>query len=72
MTLKKLSLLCITSCLIIELSAIPGFTKARWTANSVWPPNTHQSAGLLEFAEKVKELTGGELEINGQITGENV
>jgi TRAP-type transport system periplasmic protein len=37
--------------------------KTTWNANSVWPPNNHHSIGLEAFAAKVKELTGGELEI---------
>ncbi|MEM5786336.1 MAG: hypothetical protein AAGU11_03390, partial [Syntrophobacteraceae bacterium] len=42
----------------------PCFSKTTWIANSVWPPNNHQSIALEEFAAKVKELTKGELEIN--------
>ena len=35
----------------------------RWDANSVWPPNNHQTQGLEEFAKLVKEKTGGSVEI---------
>ena len=35
----------------------------KWAANSVWPPNNHQSAGLTEFAKKVKAATGGKVDI---------
>jgi len=34
----------------------------KWTANSVWPPENHQSIGLVDFVEKVKESTDGKLE----------
>jgi TRAP-type C4-dicarboxylate transport system substrate-binding protein len=37
--------------------------KTSWNANSVWPPNNHQTIALEEFAAKVKEASGGELEI---------
>ncbi|SFR13214.1 TRAP transporter substrate-binding protein [Desulfoscipio geothermicus] len=40
-----------------------------WTANSVWPPENHQSAGLQEFANKVKEATNGQVEITVQTGG---
>ncbi|SFG11866.1 TRAP-type C4-dicarboxylate transport system, substrate-binding protein [Desulfotomaculum arcticum] len=35
----------------------------KWTANSVWPPENHQSIGLQEFADQVKEATEGQVEI---------
>lgn len=41
----------------------------KWTGNSVWPPDNHQSIGLQEFAEKVKQETGGKLEIAVQTGG---
>ena len=34
-----------------------------WNANSVWPPNNHQTIALEEFAAKVKAMTGGKLDI---------
>jgi TRAP-type C4-dicarboxylate transport system substrate-binding protein len=40
-----------------------------WVANSVWPPNNHQSVGLQEFAEKVKEATDGKVELSVQTGG---
>lgn len=49
--------------LIVGAWVSPGFTKTTWIANSVWPPNNHQSIALEEFAARVKELTNGELEI---------
>lgn len=35
----------------------------KWTANSVWPPENHQSVGLQEFADRVKEATEGQVDI---------
>lgn len=35
----------------------------KWVANSVWPPNNHHSEGLEAFAAKVKEATGGMVEL---------
>jgi TRAP-type C4-dicarboxylate transport system substrate-binding protein len=49
--------------LLAVFSAAPCVAKTTWNANSVWPPNNHQTIGLEEFAAKVKEATGGELEI---------
>ncbi len=40
-----------------------------WVANSVWPPNNHQSQGLEEFATKVYEATDGKVELQVK-TGE--
>lgn len=41
----------------------------KWVANSVWPPENHQSAGLQEFADKVKQATNGKVEITVQTGG---
>ncbi|GAK53255.1 C4-dicarboxylate transporter, substrate-binding protein [Candidatus Moduliflexus flocculans] len=46
-----------------------GAAKTKWNANSVWPPQNHQSVALQEFADKVKERTNGELEIVVQTGG---
>jgi TRAP-type transport system periplasmic protein len=43
--------------------------KTTWNANSVWPPNNDQTIALVEFAAKVKEMTGEELEIIVQSGG---
>lgn len=51
------------SALVVLLSAGASLAKTTWNANSVWPPNNHQTMALDEFAAKVKEATGGELEI---------
>lgn len=49
--------------IVVSMWAVQGFGKTTWTANSVWPPNNHQTMALDEFAAKVKTLTNGELEI---------
>ena len=49
--------------ILLSFSVMPVQAKTTWNANSVWPPNNHHSIGLEAFAAKVKELTGGELEI---------
>ena len=41
----------------------------KWVANSVWPPNNHQSVGLTEFAKKAKEATKGKVDITVQVGG---
>lgn len=35
----------------------------KWVANSVWPPNNHQSVGLVRFAKRVKDSTKGKVEM---------
>jgi TRAP-type C4-dicarboxylate transport system substrate-binding protein len=59
---KLISILLIIS-LMVGIFAISGLAATRWVANSVWPPNNHHSIGLVEFAEKIKERTNGELDI---------
>ncbi|MFO7644481.1 MAG: TRAP transporter substrate-binding protein [Desulfosarcina sp.] len=49
--------------ILFGFSVMPVQAKTTWIANSVWPPNNHQSIALESFAATVKELTGGELEI---------
>ena len=41
----------------------------KWVANSVWPPNNHQSVGLVEFAKRVKDATKGKVEMTVQVGG---
>ncbi|MDT8902067.1 TRAP transporter substrate-binding protein [Anaeroselena agilis] len=41
----------------------------KWVANSVWPPNNHQTQGLQEFAKKAKEATKGKVDITVQAGG---
>ncbi|UFJ41106.1 TRAP transporter substrate-binding protein [Brevibacillus humidisoli] len=36
----------------------------KWIVNSVWPEDNHHSQGLHEFAAKVKEATGGKVELD--------
>lgn len=66
--MRKVLIACVVVGLVVSM-AMPGFAKTKWNANSVWPPNNHQSAALVEFAEKVKQKTNGELEIVVQSGG---
>ncbi|MGA6924746.1 MAG: TRAP transporter substrate-binding protein [Desulfosarcina sp.] len=60
--MKKL--LSLTAAMVLAFwCAVPCGAKTTWNANSVWPPNNHNTIGLEEFASKVKDATGGELEI---------
>jgi len=59
---KLISILLIIS-LMVGIFAISGLAATRWVANSVWPPNNHHSIGLVEFADKIKARTNGELNI---------
>lgn len=61
--MKKHFVMGLIGVLIGLLLFVPVHAKTSWNANSVWPPNNHHSVALEEFAAKVKELTGGELEI---------
>ncbi len=54
---------------IFVFMVVPAFSKTVWIANSVWPPKNHHSIGLVEFAEKVKEKTNGNLIIKVQVGG---
>ncbi|MFV0438291.1 MAG: TRAP transporter substrate-binding protein [Desulfopila sp.] len=61
--MRKLTSVLSALALAIGLCAGPAVAKTNWTANSVWPPNNHQTLALEEFAAKVREGTDGELEI---------
>jgi TRAP-type transport system periplasmic protein len=61
--MKKLTHLVLALALVTGITTGNALAKTTWTANSVWPPNNHQTIALEEFAAKVKALTGGELEI---------
>jgi TRAP-type C4-dicarboxylate transport system substrate-binding protein len=63
MEMKKQMLFCLVLTVMLGFSAMSVQAKTKWNANSVWPPNNHQTIALEEFAVKVKEATGGELEI---------
>lgn len=41
----------------------------KWTGNSGWPSDNHQSAGLIEFARRAKVATDGRIEITVQVGG---
>lgn len=61
--MKKIISVLLVISLMVGIFAISGLAATRWVANSVWPPNNHHSIGLVEFAEKIKERTNGELDI---------
>jgi len=61
--MKKIISVLLVISLMVGIFAISGLAATRWVANSVWPPNNHQSIGLIEFAEKINEKTNGELDI---------
>ncbi|GAK56115.1 C4-dicarboxylate transporter, substrate-binding protein [Candidatus Vecturithrix granuli] len=67
--MKKVCSMLVIIGIILSITVVPGFAATKWNANSVWPPNNHQSIGLIQFAEKVKERTNGELEIIVQTGG---
>lgn len=50
-------------------SSQPAQGPVKLVANSVWPPSNHQSAGLEEFAKKVKTATNGKVELTVQTGG---
>jgi len=73
--LKKSRLIAIFSLLIIFSLVVAGCgggsksgekqeaKPVKWVANAVNPPNNHNSQGLVDFAAKVKEATGGMVEM---------
>lgn len=61
--MKKMLHLALACILATGFTAMNSQAKTTWNANSVWPPSNHQTMALEEFAGKVKESTGGELEI---------
>ncbi len=74
---RKMSLL-VAVVLILALATLGcGGNKAsdatgksvEWLANSVWPPSNQQSIGLEAFAEKVAEVTDGQVKIRVQSGG---
>ncbi len=67
--MKKSFMFCLIVIGVCHVLIAPGFAATTWQANSVWPPNNHHSAGLIEFAETIKEKTNGELEIVVQTGG---
>lgn len=78
--LRKRSFTFILVCLLIMSLVVAGCSSnkpaekkaaepVKWVANSVWPPNNHQSIGLLEFADKVKEVTNDKVELSVQTGG---
>lgn len=62
--MKRNLVFCLVIALLFSFSVLPVQAKTSWIANSVWPPNNLQTVALEKFAAKVKDVTGGELEIN--------
>ena len=67
--MKRFLTVLLTVTFVLSIFAMPGFAKTKWNANSVWPPKNHHSEGLTQFAEMIKDKTGGELEIVVQTGG---
>jgi TRAP-type C4-dicarboxylate transport system substrate-binding protein len=61
--MKKTWTLFIVTVVAAAFLVTPCLAKTTWNANSVWPPKNEHSVGLVEFAEKVKKATNGELEL---------
>ena len=79
---KKPAFIALMTCLFIISLAMAGCggsnqqadqpdqpESVKWIANSVWPPDNHQSVGLQEFAQKVNQATDGQVEITVQTGG---
>lgn len=67
--MRNLLIGCLAAGMLLSSMVGTGAAKTKWNANSVWPPQNHQSVALQEFADKVKERTNGELEIVVQTGG---
>lgn len=64
---RIVSVLCLITCLVLFFT---GAALAKTVnANSVWPASNHLSKGLEEYAARVKEATGGKLNIVVQSGG---
>ena len=61
--MKRFMYLVLTFAFVSGLYVSPCFAQTVWNANSVWPPNNHQTLGLQEFAAKVKKMTNGDVQI---------
>lgn len=67
--MKKASVSIFAIVAFIFFAVLPCTAKTTWNANVVWPPSNHHSIGMAQFAEKIKTLTNGELEIIVQYGG---
>lgn len=67
--MKRLLVVLVAISLAIGVCAPPVIAKVRLDANSVWPPNNHNSIGLEQFAKRVAEKTNGEVEIIVHVGG---
>lgn len=61
--MKRKLILCLVVAMLFGFSVMPVHAKTTWIANSVWPPNNHQTIALEQFAAKIKAVTDGELEL---------
>ncbi|MCX7817214.1 MAG: TRAP transporter substrate-binding protein [Syntrophales bacterium] len=61
--MKKLYAVLLSVVFVVGFYVLPSFAKTVWNANSVWPPKNQHTIGLMEFADKVKAATNGELEL---------
>ena len=67
--MKKVTMLSLATLLFFTLAILPCAAKTSWNANVAWPPSNHHSIGMAQFAEKIKTLTNGELDIAVQYGG---
>lgn len=67
--MKRFFAVFLVASLAIGACATSGIAKVRLDANSVWPPNNHNSIALEQFAEQVSEKTDGEVEIIVHVGG---
>jgi len=67
--MKKVTWLSLATLLFFSLPVLPCMAKTTWNANVAWPPNNHHSIGMVQFSEKIKTLTNGELDIVVQCGG---
>jgi TRAP-type C4-dicarboxylate transport system substrate-binding protein len=63
MDMKKVLQMVLVAAFLAAVTVAPAMAKTSWNANSVWPPKNLHSVGLSDFAEKVKQATGGQIEI---------
>ncbi len=59
--MKKVLAVTLGAIFALSLLASGAMAATTWNANSVWPPKNHHSQTLIQFAEKIKERTGGKL-----------
>ncbi|MBN1829924.1 MAG: TRAP transporter substrate-binding protein [Deltaproteobacteria bacterium] len=67
--MRRFGFILVTMTVLLSLCAVPAIAKTTWNVNSVWPPKNPHSVGLIEFADKVKAATKGDLELIVQTGG---